>query len=215
MSRDKLKDQSYFENYISSTKKRIDKFMMTAEKLDTSQTEQKKKCLEVVAGLERNLINALYSAGREKKEVEGVVKEYIDIVNNNKVGINSYNDYVDILSLSVIFKIPISKTGEYSKFEDGMTEYLKSGDIEKIYNLKFADFYGAFADYITDKISTADFSSYMENKWYSTCEEFSWFDTHKSKESVYMGYWSWLAAAIMKKKAVQKEEITYVPIDFI
>jgi hypothetical protein len=55
----------------------------------------------------------------------------------------------------------------------------------------------------------------MENLWYSTCEEFSWFDTHKSKENVYMGYWSWLAAAIIKKKGIKVEKMKYVPLEFI
>jgi hypothetical protein len=155
------------------------------------------------------LINALYSAGRDKKEITRVVKEYIGIV--NEAGIRSYSDYVDILSLSIVFEIPVGKVADYPQYEDGITKYLKSGDISKIDNLKYADFYGTFADYITGKISTEEFSSYMENKWYSTCEEFYWFDAHKSKEDVYTGYWSWLATAIIKKKAVANAKIRYVP----
>jgi hypothetical protein len=213
MIRDYLKDKAYFEAYIESTNKRIDKFMAIAENLSNSQIEQKKKCLEVVAGLEKNLINALYSAGRDKVETTSVVKEYIN--NIGKVGVNSYNDYIDILSLAVVFEVPNNKVKDNLRFKDGITEYLKTGDRGEISNLKYADFYGVFADYVTDKISTEDFSSYMENKWYSNCEEFSWYDTHKSKENVYTGYWSWLAAAIMKKKSVQKQNIKYIPIDYI
>jgi hypothetical protein len=213
MGRDYLKDSVYFEDYIATTNKRIDKFMATADQLSDAQVEQRKKCLGVVAGLERNLINAFYSAGRDKTETTRLVKEYINIV--NEVGVHSYNEYVDILSLKIIFGITERLVTDCSGFEDDLTAYLRAGDAKKMSNLKYGDYYGIFADYAMGQISDQAFVTYMENEWYDKCSDFSWFDTHKSKDNIYMGYWSWLAAAIIKMKSAKMQMIKYVPMDFI
>ena len=68
MCRDYIRDDFYFEECIRFTQERINKFEEAFKKLDDSQTEQRRYCLEVIAGFEKNMIHLMYSAGRKKAE---------------------------------------------------------------------------------------------------------------------------------------------------
>ena len=213
MCRDYIRDDFYFEECIRFTQERINKFEEAFKKLDDSQTEQRRYCLEVIAGFEKNMIHLMYSAGRKKAEIAEFVSKYLDTV--SQVGISSYNDYVDVLSFSILFDRVIDEEIRTDEFEDGLTEYLRTGNKESLSFLRYEEFYGIFRQYIIRSASLSDFADYMENKWYPSCKDFSWYETHEAKGNIYVGYWSWLAAAILKKTDSKEVHIKYVPFEVI
>ena len=75
--------------------------------------------------------------------------------------------------------------------------------------------YEFFFDYLAGNVNYSDFTTFIENKWYSTCSDLYWFNNLKSKQDIYTGYWCWLGAAVLKMKKVKSSMIKYIPNDLL
>ena len=99
------------------------------------------------------------------------------------------------------------------------SEYLKDKLISLLFNeetensnLYYPNEYKVFSDYLEGLSDLNSFRTFMSDKWYEGCKELSWFDSHKSSEDVYTGYWSWVAGACLKLKGDSNVQINYVPV---
>lgn len=212
--RAQYKDKEYFDEYIDSQKKRIEKFMDKSDKSDTRS--------KILDGLYLNLISAEYSDGYSKKEISGTVKDLFKNVDD----VSSYNDMIDHLSLAILFDIDkknMSGLISNKKYDDLLVIELKKY-IDKKYDntsssLKYAKQYQTFYDMLTSNITVEDLNKYVDGRWYSTCKGRSFYDTHKKDADTYVGYWCWIAAAVLKiSTSISKRKnvsTKYIPVDII
>lgn len=218
MSRELYKDDRYFEDFIIYQNKRIEKFEDTLTKLGEGDSSKVKQCQRILANFYKDLLSAKYSVGAVKQEVQRIYFQYLKAF--KQCSISDYAEMVDILSLAILFdtaaddiRFALENT-EYAS--DALVSVLKSklsGEKPALENgqLLFPEQYEIFYQYITGSINTESFIAFMEDKWYALCSEFAWFDSHKSTENIYVGYWSWLAGAALKINAAVVSEKQYIP----
>lgn len=106
------------------------------------------------------------------------------------------------------------------KYDDALVEELKNyvfNENTKCKNaeLMYPNDYGIFLDFLNKKVSTDEFIEYMDNDWYASCKECYFYDSHKTDNETYTGYWSWLAAAILKMMAINNAACRFIPSDLI
>ena len=208
MLRDKMKNEEYFEKYLFHQFERIS--AMKERVTEFSDVKSKKSiCLGFLANYYRDYINALYSAGKSYDEVKKAFKEYVSVL--SQIKITSYSDYINVVAMSVLFDISISDmklVEEYMK--DKLVNLLLNEKSDNI-DLLYPNEYKIFSDYLECLSDFDSIRTYMSDKWYEGCKELSWFDSHKSTEDVYTGYWSWVAGACLKIRGENDVQIPYVP----
>lgn len=219
MFRDIHRNIEYFNDYIKYEESRICKYV---KKLSEIPDDKRDLCNTFIASSLKNKLTAQYSRGDTKEEIKDTFFEYLNYV--SKTQIKSYIEYIDILSLGILFDIEFGKIETFVIDEDlkdsltkGLEQYLKTKKIEitdedVLFPKEFKEFY----DYLVGKKDKGEFLSFIKNSWYMSCTDFYWFDSHNSKEDIYAGYWSWLGAAILKMKDDKLNEIIqYIPSELI
>lgn len=220
MSREIFKTDGYFEDYITEQNKRIEKFKAVLSNFSERDTQKIVQCERILANLYKDLLSAKYSLGASKDEMMEVFGSYVDSVLNSAV--SDYADMIDLLSLSIIFTVdkkkiePIIRNDDY---DDGLVLALKSYSTGKNdlsdKKLLYPDYYSAFYLYLKGKKTEEEILNYLENDWYNASDEFAWYDSHNSSENVYVGYWSWLGAAVLKMKSALKIKGKYIPSEIL
>lgn len=217
--RDILKSEVYYKKYIDGEVARFQKF----RKLYDEVVNEPKKQMRVAGYLANycwNVLTAEYSLGCDKQEMMSSFKEYLSWASISRI--SNYAEYVDMLSLSILFDIPyedIKGILDQQQFGDALTEclidYLRTGFyvIKQSVDLQFSKAYDAFTDFLAEK-NVEEFNDFMNNKWYDLNQDAYWYDSHKSKENIYAGYWCWLAAAVLKMVGMTSEG-KYIPRDLI
>lgn len=215
MIRDSRKPYEYFSEYIDVQNGRIEKFQNCLP--DVVRNEQKTKQLHLyLSNLKLDLIYAQYSCG---VEVEIIKETFLSYLENVKMMDKlSYMDTLNVLALAVLFDISdVSFLNEADSFTDCFTAYLN----EQPY--KTPDFQ-SFPEIIKPMVKSVSENhadlllDYVETKWYDNCKELAWYDSHTSGQDTYTGYWSFIAAAIIKICKFDKdsfEKSVYIPVDLI
>lgn len=218
MSRECYKDDRYFEEYIIFQNKRIERFTETLRSLQGKDAARVAQCERYLANFYRDLIAAKYSVGASKQEVGRCVRMYLEALKN--CAIADYAELADVLSFAVLFELSVSDVCfvmEYTAYDsDALVCALKnhvesSVALAETDALLFPKDYGVFYHYIQGSVNLDSFLAYMEEEWYASCGDFAWFDSHKSVENIYVGYWSWLAGAVLKMNSVQVTDKRYIP----
>lgn len=222
MSRESYKDDRYFEDYIICQNKRIEKFTDTLNKLEKGDLFKVKQCQRYLANFYKDLLSAKYSIGASKHEVRRYYLKYLETV--EQCGVSDYAEMIDILSLAILLDITLDNIKFILENTDydvdsiicALKEILKKHDLvtESDY-LLFPQEYEVFYKYIKGNIDTKNFLKFIEEEWYGLCKNFAWYDSHKSKENSYVGYWSWLAGAILKFNSVVPKDVRYVPLELL
>ena len=219
MKRAQYKDEEYFGEYIMTQKERIEKFTKVLNNLDKQDEDKITQCKCYLSGFYLDLINAKYSLGLQKDEIISDVNELFNYV----CEIGSYKDMIHYLSLAIVFDIDKKRLNNILQceiYDDKLVYQLKEyifGDNKKSNNtcLKYPDHYKPFYDFIDKTIKTSEFVKFMDNQWYDTCKDYSFYDSHKNDKKTYTGYWCWLAAAIIKIKSINDVAGKYIPVDVI
>ena len=217
--RDLLKNEYYFEQYISEEKARFIEFKEIYDEA-TEEYEKQKQIAGYLAGFCRNMFTAKYSLGCDKQELRQAFKEYVTWVHICKI--SNYAEYADMIALSILFDIQyedIKDILEQQQFSDTLTDcligYLKTGFyvINQPVELRFPNAYSPFTDFLVDK-DIEQFIRFMDDSWYHLNQDAYWYDSHKNQENIYAGYWCWLAAAVLKMVGMTVEG-KYIPGDLI
>lgn len=80
--------------------------------------------------------------------------------------------------------------------------------------------YPAFSETFVKRISEHNADTlfyYVDTMWYHNCKDFPRYDSHKSVQDTYIGYWSFIATIIKINhfgKAIF-ENCVYIPVDLI
>ena len=218
MLRDWIKTEEYFEKYISYQKERIRKFTEALSQSDEKDSSRIIQCNMFLANYYKDLFVAEYSYGAMQEELTSIFLKYTEVL--KVAGIRSYSDMVDLLSIGILLDCQIDKDwlSEVKQFDDALTINLKrvlnkenvrehsdSGE------LKYPKYYKIFLDYLYNKITLPQLEDYVLNEWYKESSELSWYDSHLSKENVFVGYWCWVAAAVVKGKGETVGVSKYIP----
>lgn len=133
----------------------------------------------------------------------------------------SYDENLRLLSLCVLFNADnaikdmvtelIKENGKY----DSLIECLCSGAMPDDSTLCYPDVYVELRDILCVG-DTAKIKGYLQKKWYISHRDSYWFDSHKSKEKLYFGYWAFEVAALMKVMNIDAADLNgakYFPYD--
>ena len=206
--RDSRKDYTYFERYIGDQEKRIARFEDIRAKL--SAEDKIKECNGMLSNLQRNMFLAKFSAGYSKAELLSSFNAYIDQL--LLVQDASYDEVVNAIAINIVLDAGretdlcnLASNNEKDILIDALLG-LSGGDEQLLYKSNYEIFY----QFLTETISEEDFMRYIINEWYSSCKELYWYDSLNSDSDTYVGYWCWIAAAILKirNKTVDNE---YIP----
>lgn len=206
--RDTRKDYTYFEKYISDQDKRIARFEDIRAKL--SAVDKIKECNGLLSNLQRNMFLAKFSAGYLKEDLCAAFNAYIDQL--LLVKDTSYDELINAIAIDIVLDAGrgkdiciLASDNENDILTDTLLGISGEGK-QLIYNSNYEPFY----QFLNDTLSADDFIRYINDEWYSSCKDLYWYDSLKSDNETYVGYWCWLAAAILKVKNFTVENI-YIP----
>lgn len=217
--RDTLNTKEYFDEYIGEESRRVAKFEVKI----ASGTLSPERILPVkrkLCSIRINLLIAKYSNGAEIDEFKQEFLSIIDTI-DDVWNAESYDDNLRLLSLCVLFNVSGEVINQISAFIkekgefDSIIECLSSNTVQSNAILQYPDVYEDMWNMICGK-DISGIRDYLQNNWYQKHNYSYWFDTHKSKEKLYFGYWAFEIAALLKVlriDATSLKGIKYFPYD--
>ena len=206
--RDTRKDYTYFEKYISDQEKRITRFENIRTKL--SAEDKIKECDGILSNLQRNMFLAKFSAGYLIGDLISSFNTYIDqLILAKDV---SYDELINAIAINIVLDAGRNKDLSVlasNNENDVLTKALLGMPGEER-QLIYESNYESFYQFLTDSISETEFIRYITEDWYDSCEDLYWYDSLKSDNDTYVGYWCWIAAAVLKLKNKSTENV-YIP----
>lgn len=198
-----MKTDEYFQNKMESERKRIDKFESVLNNLEPSNVKGRRIAKIHLANLYLNCVKLTYSKGKSFEKMFSDYMKFLEYYREVSTSNDSIYDIIDILSIGVLLQ------NRKNQFVDYLDEIV----------LKFDSNDGMitfFMDYLKDKTSqrTASVINYFnvllktEDKvkilkeelevWYDKHSDAYWYNSHKSKNNTYCGYWCFEIAALVK-----------------
>lgn len=197
--RDKRKSETYFEEYLSIEKERLNKFMKMRETLDNTD-----KIDLYISTILMNIFMAEFSGGAD---VEALKEAYHRVIKYSHKP--SYTEIVRILSFAVMIE---DKEKVLGFIEENDKEVRSDKLLCVLANEITSNRYPIASGYIVERLyaqlntvfdsentkqKEEALLNYIEN-WYENCEDASWYGTLDNKNNVYYGYWCFEAAALSK-----------------
>ncbi|WP_461204574.1 PoNe immunity protein domain-containing protein [Clostridium sp. DL1XJH146] len=233
MCRDKLRDQIYFDKFLAYENARIIKFSTTLEKLVTNKGENDIGVIngyKMMANFCKNKMVALYSAGNSIDEVKNAYGDVLKYSEKNKE--ISYNEIIDIVAIAILLNVKneirnnvikiIKKCNNQDALLLALTEYLIYGKIEKYQDeLLYPSQYKQLLSILKEEdreIEKTLLLNYINNIWYESNKDAAWYDSHKSNNETYCGYWCFIGAAIVKILNLDNKNfksLNYYPYDMV
>jgi hypothetical protein len=223
--RDDLMKLEYYNDFIERDGRRIESFKSMIANGEVSD-ERILPVKTKIHDLRLGLLIAGYSRG---DDLECLQKEYFSLLEgweNVFVG-DFYNKGLRMLSLGVLFnadKMTLKNYYEmYKTFgvEDWLYEFLVSDGAHPesiISNLRFPDAYEKLKRTILkEDANSEDIKVYLKD-WYKNHRSCGWYDSHKSKQMTYHGYWSFEAGAVVKLLQIDDTDLNggkYYPFDLV
>ena len=196
---DEHRSPEYFQNYIKTQRSRIEKFKQI---LVGCAESEKAKLYRNISGRLKDLISAQFSNNDELSAIKNSFEEYAECL--NQVGFSSYSEYIDFLSLQLILGIEDVSIDAPSEFDDDLIKILKASIAKEqptlTDTLNYPEYYGVFKDYYLGNIGFNELMYYIDNKWYWSSKEFYWFQSHMREDDIYVGYWCYIASAVIRIK---------------
>jgi len=220
--RDHIKNVEYFDIFLNEELTRIAKF---ESKLKNNEVKEdridavKSKLIELKLGV----LIAQYSMG---KSVDTIKKDYCSILYacSDVWRPSLYMRNLQIISLGILLNLKEEMKEVVlpliisSNTKDWLYEYLIVG--ENTNTILFPEPYDMVKEIVdsSDANKSLLLEEYIKNKWYKAHNDCGWYDTHKSNQNVYSGYWSFEAGAIAKILKIDDEELKdlpYYPYDMV
>lgn len=231
--RDTLKDEGYFQKVIENTESSIEKFeTLISTVIETKGADDVgvRNGYNVLVSSYTKLVNLLYSAGEDIEIVSNTYKKLLYYYGKMWSSDYGYFELIRILSMGVLLEIEIENFAELEQkivaenFNDYLVNYFLI-HIDADWKLQsdtfvFPKIYDDLRDVIEKKDETSIrlLQGYLTKKWYSNHKDAAWHNSHKSKQDVYYGYWSYEVGAIVKcmglDDSLLKDE-KYYPYDLV
>lgn len=231
--RDKLKNADYFKMLIEREKNDIIMFEGTVKKVMIEKGESDRGVrngYNILICSYQKMMNLLYSYGEDPE----IIKEWYEklLYYYSKMWDREYGyiELIKILSLAVLFGIDKCKLIELEErlMNENFDDYLVNILVKEIDSswtkngteFEFPGIYDCLKDILENKESSDSslLKEYLEEKWYGLHKQCAWYNTHKSKQNTYCGYWSFEAGAIAKIIKIDDanlKDVSYYPYDLV
>lgn len=225
--RDYKKDVTYYENYISSHKILLEKIQ---EGIQTSGDDEERRMRYVLAkgNTLYNLIKANYSMGNSIDVVKSYFDELLDEMEEFFCEYSSILYMYDMMALAILFEVSRDRFSVLCdithklKKEDAITHLYENYFYNKTISVNGKTLYGNPYDKLLEIIGKEDvqknLANYLKKDWYKENRQAFWHDSHKAKQDVYVGYWSFEAGAIAKILNLDDDilkDVPYYPYDLV
>ncbi|SDD98225.1 protein of unknown function [Bhargavaea beijingensis] len=234
MARDFLKDDLYFEKFIQDETARIEKYSKAIKMVIQQRGEHDdgvRVGYIILTGYYLSKLEALYSSSHPINEVRDFFLDVIGVLEKSWNGEN-YEEMLRMLSIGVMLDVANDQfdrlVGLVRKYnvQDGLLEFLikgkEQGDKknlsgELLYNRPYAK----LADVIDNPDKEEQLKKlklYLEKYWYTGHSDSGWYDSHKHRDPIYSGYWSFESGAvakILKLDDSSLKDVPYYPYDMV
>lgn len=232
MLRDNFKDEKYFTECLLKTERSIEKFEnLLSEVLNKGENDRGiKNGYNILINNYTKEINLLYSKGEQINIIKEKYRRLLFFYSKMWYREYGYIELIRILSLAVLLDVKSQEISQLSdkirieKFDDYLVNYLISY-INRDWDLNaekfvFEGIYDELKTIIEDKNNSKSqlLDNYLSESWYFNHRDAAWFDSHKSKENVFCGYWSFEAGAvakILKINDISLKNVQYYPYDLV
>jgi hypothetical protein len=238
MLRDKIKTDTYFNEFISYEERRIEKFLLLVKKVIKERGKDDKGVKNgyiALQGYHFNKLRAMYSAGYSIQSIREFLPEVIDMM--EKVW-NKESGYIRMLWMISIAVMVNIEDKEFNRLvamvrKEGLNDYLINYFIA-FRNDEFSDAYEQNEFYvenpysklkevieggkISKENSMRNLEKYIKEYWYKGHSDEAWYDAHENKHDIYSGYWSFESGAIAKILELDDhilKDVPYYPYDMV
>ncbi|YCA45502.1 PoNi-like cognate immunity protein [Bacillus sp. JZ8] len=241
MLRDKIKTDTYFNEFISYEEKRIEKFLLLVKKVIQERGKDDrgvKNGYIAVQGYYFNKLRAMYSAGYSLENIREFLPEVIDIM--EKVW-NKESGYIRMLWMMSIAVMLDIEDKEFKRLvtmvrKEGLNDYLinyfiayrNDKFVSNMDNYNQSEFYienpysklkeVIESNKISKEKSLESLEKYIRLFWYKGHSDEAWYDAHENKHDIYSGYWSFESGAIAKILKLDDsalKDTPYYPYDMV
>jgi hypothetical protein len=224
--RDFIKDENYFTDYLGYVDSSIHKFQLAIEKVKNERGGDDPGVQNGYSILNNRYVKklrALYSAGRPIEEIETFMPTLIDSMEKTWNG-KDYEQMLWVLSVGVMLELDnelfdriVVLVRKYN-LQDPLIEFLIQGKLKDTQTFEGKGMltvpYNKLFEVIqTDnkQVQMQELKEYLEKYWYEGNEDAGWYDTHKHRDDIYSGYWSFESGAIAKILGLNDESLKNVP----
>lgn len=232
--RDQIKNEDYLKKSLLFTIESIQDFekilpqVIDKQGIDSQGTRNGYNALVMYY---TKKINLLYSLGMPILDIKEDFKKFLEYY-SFAWGIEyGYIELVRVLSLGILLNINknefknLQEKISNEKLNDYLVNYLMTS-IDSTWEMnsnefQFKGIYEPIRDIIKEKnklISSRMLKNYLEKQWYEIHNECAWYDSHKSKQDTYYGYWAYEAGAMAKILQLDDKELKeqqYYPYDLV
>lgn len=231
--RDKIKDENYFKTLIEKEEKNIIMFENAVKKSIVEKGESDRGTrngFSILINSYQNEINLLYSYGEDLEIIEEQYKKLLSYYGKMWDRKYGYIEMIKVLALAVLFEVD---KGEIYSLEEriiyeNLDDYLANiliGVIDSAWTKKGTEFefkgvYDCLRPILDNKEDNSSelIKEYLQKKWYDIHKECTWYDSHRSSQNIYYGYWSFEAGAIAKILNIDDSNLKdepYYPYDLV
>ena len=204
--RDPLKNEAYFRKYIQQQEKRIDHFTNMMEQVPKERVPLVEMFL---SDMKYSLFTAKYSMGADPNDLSKEWPEVLCMMAKNWDNTVGLVEIINAVALAVLYGVDDTTWNTVSKAacqygqKDWLVGFLLSSrDGEPNYltwKVRIKNPYQTLRNIIeTSPQKAEDIKAYLEKQWYKGHCDVAWYDTHKSDQMTYYGYWSNETAAAVK-----------------
>lgn len=224
--RDFLKDERYFEDYLSWVDDSIQKFQLAIEQVAQARGADDPGIhngYSILYNRYLKKLRALYSAGRPIQEIEALMPPLIDSMEKTWNG-RDVEQMLWVVSVGVMLEL---ENGLFSRLvnlvrkhelHDPVIEFLIEGSaVEGSATAPY--------DRLLDVIRSNNqheqlqkIKEYLELHWYDGNRQAGWHDTHNHRDAIYCGYWSFESGAVVKVLGINDnsmKDAPYYPYDLV
>ena len=196
--RDPLKNEAYFRKYIQQQEKRIDHFTNMMEQVPKERVPLVEMFL---SDMKYSLFTAKYSMGADPNDLSKEWPEVLCMMAKNWDNTVGLVEIINAVALAVLYGVDDTTWNTVSKAacqygqKDWLVGFLLSSrDGEPNYltwKVRMKNPYQTLRNIIeTSPQKAEDIKAYLEKQWYKGHCDVAWYDTHKSDQMTYYGYWS-------------------------
>lgn len=231
VTREKLKDDQHFKEYMTYENERILKFENAIEQVISERGEDDavKATYIAVQGFYFNTVTALYSSGAPLEEIKTLFPQVIKIMKKCWNSDGAYVEMLWMISIGITLDVPNEQMEELKALivKDGLKDFLMDTLIHSFDNewevtthefsnpVPYQDL-KVVLETNQSEVALDALKTYLDSKWYVGHDDMGWYESHVLQEDTYSGYWSFESAALVKIKKLNDSclsENSYYPYD--
>ena len=228
MRRDNIKNESYWEAYLSEQDLWIEKIENALKETKNQYGDTNNKIIQLsgnIFEMQKEKFYAMYSIGANVSALRNVYAALTDAA--TRLGALTYNELQLLLSLAILLEYDIVSNNLLSNFQEKIDKGLQAMFSEEKVSCEHDFWLGLLISHIqkTQYIITNKRIFFEESKefwkltnelikaspddrlslftlymknWYEFNKDKTWYDFHKRKDNVYYGYWAFECGALAK-----------------